>query len=178
MPEVIWDKEGNITNLEELTPEEVAGAYGQKNREVFDRAISAEAKEKQAREETDQLKKDLEAEKVKFNPKEKEEIENVKGTVAQLALAEKKRQFGYEHGLSPEETDKVFQLTGNNPTKEVLDDPFVKGGIETLRAKKKLAENTPSPSVKSSLGGKEFQKLEKDEKQVKFEEHMADRLRR
>ena len=70
-------------------------------------------------------------------------------TVKELQLAEKKRQFGYEHGLSPEEADAVFKIN-SNPSKEVLEDPFVKGGLSAIRAKKRVAENTPSSSNRSS----------------------------
>ena len=52
--------------------------------------------------------------------------------------------------ISPEETDAIFKLSPN-PTKEVLDDPFVKGGLSSLRAKRKVAENTPSSSRSASL---------------------------
>lgn len=78
--------------------------------------------------------------------KENEEVGKRIGT---LELAEKKRQFGYEHGLSPEETDSVFRLNPN-PTKAVLEDPFVKGGLAALRAKKRISDNTPSSSSRSA----------------------------
>lgn len=80
--------------------------------------------------------------KVETKKEEPEELTGIKETVSQLKLAETKRQFGYEHGLSPEETDAVFKLNPA-PTKETLEDPFVKGGLEAIRAKKKLADNTP-----------------------------------
>ena len=70
----------------------------------------------------------------------------LKKTVDGLAFSEKKRQFAYEHGLSPEETDAVFKINPN-PTKEVLDDPFVQGGLAKLRSKSRVENNTPnSPS--------------------------------
>ena len=66
-------------------------------------------------------------------------------TVKQLSEAEKKRQFGYRHGLSPEETDAVFKINPN-PSKEDLDDPFVKGGLDAIRAKRRVQSATPSSS--------------------------------
>lgn len=70
-------------------------------------------------------------------------------TVKQLSDAEKKRQFGYRHGLSPEETDAVFRINPN-PSKEDLEDPFVKGGLEAIRAKRRVQSATPSSSGGSS----------------------------
>lgn len=82
-------------------------------------------------------------------PTKKEVPDDIRKTVEQLSLAEKKRQFGYEHGLSPEETDAVFVFSPN-PTKETLAHPFVEGGLAKLRSKKRVEENTPS----SSRGGR------------------------
>jgi len=75
--------------------------------------------------------------------------DDIRLTVKSLQMAEAKRQFGYEHGLSPEETDAVYKLNPN-PTKEILDDSFVKGGLAALRAKKRVAENTPSSTSRSA----------------------------
>jgi len=105
-------------------------------------------------------------------PEKKED--DIHQTVQELKLAETKRQFGYEHGLSPEETDAVFRINPK-PTKETLEDPFVKGGLQAIRAKKKVAENTPrsSHSTGFSLPKKE---LTPEEKQREFEKFRKDRL--
>lgn len=95
-----------------------------------------------------------------------DDISPIKDSVYRLELAEKKRQFGYEHGLSPEETDAVFKLNPK-PTKDDLNNPFVKGGLEAIRAQKRISENTPSPSNSApKFSGKTFQELpEEDKKQ-------------
>lgn len=74
--------------------------------------------------------------------------DDVKSTVAQLKQAEDKRQFGYEHNLSPEEVNAIFKINPN-PTKETLDDPFVKGGLERIRSQKRVDANTPRTSSRS-----------------------------
>lgn len=100
--------------------------------------------------------------------------DDIKQTVQELALAEKKRQFGYSHGLSPEETDAVFRLNPN-PTKETLDDPFVKGGLANIRSKKKVEEATPSSKRRSfSLTSKEFKELPKEEQNASYQEHLKE----
>lgn len=178
MADAIFDGAGNLTNLEELTVDEVATAYAEKNREIFDRAKQAESKEKEALSLADKAKQDLEAVKGKVNPKELEEVQSVKETVSKLELAERKRQFGYEQELSPDETDAVFKINPN-PTKETIDDPFVKGGIEALRAKKKLADNTPGTSHSSSFAaGKNLETMTPAEKQEEFEKAQAARARK
>jgi hypothetical protein len=112
---------------------------------------------------------------------EKKEVmhdDRIVKTVEKLELAERKREFGYENGLSPAETDHIFKINPN-PTKELLEDPFVKGGLQALRAKKRVEDNTPSNSQRSPT----FQLPKKadmtpDEKQQHFEQHMKNRLRR
>lgn len=92
-----------------------------------------------------------------------------------LELAEKKRQFGYEHGLSPDETDAVFKLSPN-PTKEVLEDPFVKGGLASLRAKRKVAENTPKSSRSASFVPPKGEQGTTDARQKALDEFVAKRF--
>lgn len=101
------------------------------------------------------------------------EDKDIRLTVKELQLAEKKRQFGYEHGLSPEETDAVFKLSPN-PTKEVLEDPFVKGGLNALRSKKRVEENTPKSSSRSAS----FKPTENtsDARQKALEEYVSKRF--
>lgn len=103
------------------------------------------------------------------------EDEDIRLTVKQLQMAEKKRQFGYEHGLSPEETDAVFKLSPN-PTKEVLEDSFVKGGLAALRAKKRVAENTPKSSSRSASFNVDVSKDDPAERQKKLDEFVAKRF--
>lgn len=94
--------------------------------------------------------------------------------ISELKLAEQKRQFGYENGLSPEETDKVYQMSNNKPTKEILEDDFVKAGLNAIRAKKRVAENTPTPSGRSvTVKGKQFGDLSRDDKIENFGDYMA-----
>ena len=109
----------------------------------------------------------------KPEPKAKVDNDDIYKTVSELKLAEQKRQFGYENSLSPEETDHIFKLNPN-PSKETLDDVFVKGGLEAIRNKKKLEANTPALSSRSP----KFQVPSKKDmtpadKQKAFEEYMA-----
>lgn len=97
--------------------------------------------------------------------------DDIRGVVKELERAEMKRRFGYENNLSVEETDAIFKMK-SNPTREDLDDPFIKGGLEAIRKSRRLAENTPSPSNNSSFMGKDFGKLSKEEKQQRYQEYM------
>jgi hypothetical protein len=106
----------------------------QKNRQLFERAKKAEAEAKALRGSAEPT--------LEENAGESEDT--LKSDVESLKLAERKRQFGYEHGLSPDETDAVFKLSPN-PSKETLDDPFVKGGLESIRSQKRVNDNTPQP---------------------------------
>lgn len=105
------------------------------------------------------------------------QVENIgdAGTrLTKLELAEAKRQFAWENGLSPEETDKVFAIT-QKPSKETLKDPFIKAGLEAIRAEKRVAEATPSPSGRGiKHNGKSFKEMTPEER----EQFFADRAKR
>lgn len=105
--------------------------------------------------------------------KEDKGNDDIRQTVQSLQLAETKRQFGYQNGLSPEETDHIFKIN-SNPSKEILEDPFVKGGLQAIRAKRRVEDNTPQTSSRSprfELPKKED--LTPDDKQKAFEDFMA-----
>lgn len=171
--EAVFDKEGNITNLEELTVEEVNAAYSEKNREVFGRFTTEETKRKQAEADLAKTKLDLESEKEKNN-QEPEKLKGIEDKVSQLELAERKRQFGYDNGLSPIETDRVFQINPN-PTKETLDDPFVKGGLSAIKAKEKLSQNMPGASTGSPhfAAGKNLDEMKPEEKEAELDKFIT-----
>lgn len=129
----------------------------EKNRQLYARLKKAEAK----KEETNN------SVATKTEPDD-----DLRETVNSLSLAEKKRQFGYQHGLSPEETDAVFRLNPN-PTKETLDDPFVKGGISAIRQKTRVEEATPSTGSKTpTFGGKKFTELSLEEQRKHYAEYV------
>lgn len=79
-----------------------------------------------------------------------EKHDDIRSTVAELKLAETKRQFGYENGLSPEETDFVFKINPK-PTKDALNDVAIKGALSAIRSQKKVAENIPRASRSSGF---------------------------
>jgi len=93
--------------------------------------------------------------------------------IESLKLSEKKRQFGYQHSLSPEETDMVFKFS-TNPSKEDLESPFVKGGLEAIRAQRRASEATPTPTRSTfSLKDKQFAELSTDEKDKEWAKRVA-----
>jgi len=94
-------------------------------------------------------KKDINT-KINSKLETKAQSPDVTDRISNLELAEQKRQFGYEHGLSPVETDRVFSLD-SEPSEKTLKDTFVKAGLKALREKAKLANNSPAISAKSSV---------------------------
>lgn len=108
----------------------------------------------------------------------KEKDPDVADRISRLEQSEKKREFGYMNGLSPEETDLVFRFNPN-PTKEDLDNPFVKGGLGAIRASQKQKSNTPSSgSSAPTFKGKSFNELSEEEKEKNFEAFMQDKMKR
>jgi hypothetical protein len=148
-------------NLDEETAEpQVETVPKSQYSQVFARAKKAEEALKAL-----QTKKPLE-----------EKHDDIRSTVAELKLAETKRQFGYENGLSPEETDFVFKINGK-PTKEALDDVAIKGALQAIRGQKKVADNTPRASRSSgfTLPTKKTP-LTADEKQEAFDKAKREKM--
>lgn len=158
----------NTENLDEeldleLEPEEVPQT-GETEADKDKRIADLERKNKQL---FARLKKPKQS--TTPNSKPTEELQEIREAVNKLSLAEQKRQFQYENNLSPEETDKVFAINPK-PTKELLNDPFVKGGLESIRAARRVSEATPSPSGRSTThNGKTFKDMTPDERQAAME---------
>lgn len=118
------------------------------------------------------LKKKLSSQPIttKQEPKIDEELVQ---DVKVLKEEREKRQFGFEHNLSPQETDYAFKFSNGKPTKEILEDPFFKGGLESLRAKTRLEKNIPGSSSRSSVfTEKPFTELTQEERKKQFESKM------
>lgn len=107
-----------------------------------------------------------------LSTQQKESVDDdFRKTVSELKLIEEKRQFGYENQLSPEETDFVFTFSKGKPTKEIMDNPFVKAGIDGFRSQKRIESNTPSSSSHSPIfGTKPFEEMTDDERRKAFNE--------
>ena len=157
-------------NLDEPTAEEVVATL--KAQLAEKEALLA--KEAEARRQLTARAKDAES-KISA-PRLEEKHDDIRSTVAELKLAETKRQFGYEHGLSPEETDFVFKINGK-PTKEALDDVAIKGALQAIRGQKKVAGNTPRASRSSgfTLPTKKTP-LTADEKQEAFDKAKREKM--
>lgn len=101
---------------------------------------------------------------------EHKEDEELVGRVSKIEQIESKRQFGFEHGLSPQETDIAFKFANGKPTKETLKDPFFEAGLESLRAKERLTKNIPGASSRSSVfQDKSFSELDEKGRKAAFE---------
>lgn len=119
------------------------------------------------------------AQQSKSQPKTEEPVApSVEERLSNVEHLELKRQFGHEHGLSPVETDAVFKHN-QNPTKETLDEPFVKGGIEAVRTKDRVDNAIPSSSPSSrKVNGKTFSDMTPDERKANYKDLMEATRRR
>jgi len=87
--------------------------------------------------------------------------DDVVAKVNRLDLSEKKRQFGYKNGLSPEETDKLFKYAGNDKPEEALKDPFFQSGLTEFRKQNSVKSAIPRSTNRttSSVEGKSFKDM-------------------
>jgi len=104
----------------------------------------------------------------------------VEQTLKETALLERKRTFGYEHGLSPKQVNHVFRLT-KRPTAKFLSKPHVKAAIDAIGSQEKVARNTPSGSGKRFKGGggdKKWTDLKPEERQASLSDRRREILER
>lgn len=161
-PKVFTDEE-----LLKLPPEKLV----EMNKKLFSRAKNAEGKLK--------IAKPAEKKPIINKPNQNNASDDLTKTVGELKLAEDKRQFGYEHGLSPAETDLAFKFAGGIPTKESLADEDFKAMLTSRRSRERLNNNTPRPTNKSFIApGKKMSELKPNEKQDVFEKKMDVALKR
>ncbi len=65
MAEAIFDKDGALMNADQLSPQEIAGAYHEKQKVSHGRALAEEARRKEAEDKAAKALADLEAERTK-----------------------------------------------------------------------------------------------------------------
>lgn len=77
MTDPVFDKDGNLTNVDELTREEVATAYQAKNKTLFGRLTESEAREAQVKADKAKLESDLaESRKNKDVPTDQQPVQS------------------------------------------------------------------------------------------------------
>lgn len=103
-------------------------------------------------------------------------LEQLEKSEKQRILLERKRTFGYEHGLSPKQVDYVFRNT-KRPTPKFLNQPEIRAGLDAIKRTESVSQNTPSNNrqVFKDKKGKDvrYTELPADERQSRF----ADRRR-
>lgn len=158
--------------------------------EEIQQEVEEQTTEPEPEDDIDWRERALKAEKAIENAKKKTKLapqpsknnqaeldDDVVKDVQFLKLAEKKRQFGYAYGLSPEEADKVFSFNPN-PDADTLKDPFIQAGLQAIRKQRKVQNNTPSSSAKATFIGDDFHKKSDAEKQQEFEKYVKAKARK
>lgn len=136
------------------TAEEKLARLEETNKKLFERAKKAE-----------EIARTLKGKSSLPTPKPKLDDEIV-NDVKELKQIEKKRQFGYKHSLSPEETDKLFRFAGDSDPAEALKDPFFQAGLAEFRKAQRVADAIPSATNRSTLvEGKSFSEMTPEERE-------------
>lgn len=121
-------------------------------RKDLKKILSKEANRRGASQRTSGKKRDLPDRARSSDQKENERLDKIEQKQRKLDQLEKKRQFGYENDLSPDEVDVVFRLT-KRPSAKTLTDPIVKGALEGYREAKRVRSNTPRTNGKANRAG-------------------------
>lgn len=102
----------------------------------------------------------------KKSPVEKFDNETKK-VVEILAKEREMRKYAEENGLTFAQAEKVYSITPN-PTKETLNDTFIKAGLEALSRKERVENNTPGSKSAPTVGGKTFREMTREERIANF----------
>jgi len=103
------------------------------------------------------------------NPKTDDRLTALERADRDRQVLERKREFGYENGLSPAQVNLVFRLT-KRPTGKFLKVPHVKAALDAISAQERIRSNTPSNSGRNfrSPSGKKWIELKPEERQASF----------
>lgn len=74
----------------------------------------------------------------------------------QILESDKKRNFGYEHNLSPETVDELYKYGGGELSAELLESPAAKGIVKAVEGARKNAANTPKGGSTPTYKGKTY----------------------
>ena len=98
------------------------------------------------------------------------EDDPIDSRLSALEINSAKINFATQHGLSGKEVEYVWKFTGGKPTAKSLEDPFLKGGLESLRTSNNLKDNMSKGSGASTfeVEGKKWDDLKPEEKQANF----------
>lgn len=106
-------------------------------------------------------------------PKTNEELQRTNARLDGIELANAKRDFGYDYGLSPKQVDFVAKFDPKLSAK-TLELPHIKAALESMGNAAKARTNTPRTSGRTFTSkDKPFAKLSEDEKRANFGEHAA-----
>lgn len=149
------DEEDDSKKKSKKSKSDPDDSKGKKNRDAARRRKSSKNRDTSGQ---DDLRKDIDA---------------LKKSDAKRALLERKRTFGYEHGLSPKQVDFVFRTT-KRPTAKYLQQPEIAAGLNAIKQGENVSQNTPSNNgrvFKNDKGKpKSWTELKPDERQSRFTE--------
>lgn len=128
------------------------------NRKLYERAKAAEGELKEIKPKyQDLIKKPVE------KPTAPDEVTS---RIDKLEISERKRQFGYRHNLSPDETDLLWRMSGDKTPDETLKEQDFQDVLESRRRRARVAEAIPSGTNRTvSVEGKSFKEMTPEERQ-------------
>lgn len=161
--ETVEEELEDLADSEDLSAEELKAKLA-KQQELLKEAIQTK---KNWRTKYEELQKTVPKEPLPTTTPKSEPADDVVARISKLETVEQKRQFGYAHGLSPEETDKAFAYAKGleiNP-EDALKDEFFKNALDSHRSQERQSGNTPRPSARlPKIEGKTFNEMTPEER--------------
>ncbi len=146
MTDPVFDKEGNLLNQDELTREEVATAYQEKNRNVFGRLTEEETRRKQVEADKAKLEADL------ADARRAQALAAANPPAQVVPGIDPDELFAIAGGLSKEEIAEAKDISKGKgiSLNEALNTPLFKMFQENIREERRKADAKLSASSGSA----------------------------
>lgn len=165
--------ETTVENLENLTPEQLEEALAQAEAEDNDsnptdweaKAKLAEAEAKHASNKAAMLQRLLNK-KDKTITKETPTINtDLEKDMAEFRFDKKVMRFSKDNNVSVEIAERLLTMNPN-ATSEILNDKFIKAGIEEMQREERVSKATPSSRSTASTSSKTYAQMSPEEKKA------------
>lgn len=156
------NNETAVENLENLTNEQLEARVAE-----LDTNESSDSIDYRAKYEAEQKRASMLQRLVNKKDKPINQTNDFSKDIAEIKFARKIDTFAEENGLTRVQAERVLKLEPN-ANAETLKDPFFAEGIKAIARKERVENATPGTTVTTSINGKSFKEMTKDERRANF----------
>ena len=160
-----------VENLENLTPEELELALNNDNEDDSNptdwkaKAEQAEAEAKHASNKAAMLQRLLNKKDKTITKETITTNTDLEKDMAEFRFDKKVMRFSKENNISVEIAERLLTMNPN-ATADILNDKFIKAGIEEMQREERVSKATPGSKSTASTSSKAYSQMSADEKKA------------